>query len=55
VGTDEDAIVREASTLLDNADAYRAMARRHNPYGDGQASRRIADALNRYRTASPGR
>jgi UDP-N-acetylglucosamine 2-epimerase (non-hydrolysing) len=45
VGTDEDAIVREASTLLDDRGAYQAMARRHNPYGDGQASRRIADAL----------
>jgi len=45
VGTDEEAIVREASMLLDNSDAYQAMARRHNPYGDGHASRRIADAL----------
>jgi UDP-N-acetylglucosamine 2-epimerase (non-hydrolysing) len=45
VGTDEDAIVREASTLLDDPDAYQAMARRHNPYGDGHASERIADAL----------
>ncbi len=45
VGTDEDAIVREASTLLDDPDAYWAMARRHNPYGDGHASERIADAL----------
>lgn len=45
VGTDENAIVRETSTLLDDADAYRAMARRHNPYGDGHASPRIADAL----------
>jgi len=45
VGTDEDAIVREASLLLDDPDAYRAMARRHNPYGDGHASRRIADAI----------
>ncbi len=45
VGTDEEAIVREASTLLDDAGAYSAMARRHNPYGDGHASRRIADAL----------
>jgi UDP-N-acetylglucosamine 2-epimerase (non-hydrolysing) len=55
VGTDEDAIVREASLLLDDRAAYDAMARRHNPYGDGHASRRIADALrqfeaNRYRT-----
>jgi UDP-N-acetylglucosamine 2-epimerase (non-hydrolysing) len=45
VGTDEDAIVREASTLMDDPAAYKAMARRHNPYGDGHASRRIADAL----------
>jgi UDP-N-acetylglucosamine 2-epimerase (non-hydrolysing) len=45
VGTDEEAIVREAATLLDDRDAYQAMARRHNPYGDGHASRRIADAF----------
>jgi UDP-N-acetylglucosamine 2-epimerase (non-hydrolysing) len=45
VGTDEDAIVREASLLLDDPDAYRAMAWQHNPYGDGQASRRIGDAI----------
>ena len=45
VGTDVEAIVREASTLLDDPEAYRAMARRHNPYGDGHASPRIADAL----------
>lgn len=49
VGTDEDAIVREASILLDDPAAYRAMARRHNPYGDGHASRRIADALAAFR------
>ncbi len=45
VGTDEDLIVREASKLLDDREAYQAMARRHNPYGDGRASPRIADAL----------
>ncbi len=45
VGTDEDLILREASTLLDDAGAREAMARRHNPYGDGKASPRIADAL----------
>lgn len=45
VGTNEDLIVREASQLLDDPEAYQAMARRHNPYGDGHASRRIADAL----------
>ena len=50
VGTDEDTIVREASVLLDDPDAYQAMARRHNPYGDGHASRRIADSLRNLRS-----
>lgn len=45
VGTDEDLIVREASTLLDDREAYQAMSRRHNPYGDGHASPRIAEAV----------
>lgn len=45
VGTDEDLIVREASTLLDDAAVYQAMARRHNPYGDGRACGRIAEIL----------
>lgn len=45
VGTDHAALVRRVSTLLDNADEYNVMAQAHNPYGDGQASRRILDAL----------
>lgn len=45
VGTDPDRIVAEASRLLDNPDAYAQMATRHNPYGDGKASRRIAMAI----------
>jgi len=45
VGTDARRIAEEANTLLDDADAYQAMARAHNPYGDGLASRRIADRL----------
>jgi UDP-N-acetylglucosamine 2-epimerase (non-hydrolysing) len=45
VGTDEDLIVREAGRLLDDGDAYRAMARVHNPYGDGHACERIARVL----------
>jgi UDP-N-acetylglucosamine 2-epimerase (non-hydrolysing) len=49
VGTEEDTIVREASMLLDNPDTYQTMARCHNPYGDGQASRRIADALRDFK------
>jgi UDP-N-acetylglucosamine 2-epimerase (non-hydrolysing) len=45
VGTDRERIVREASILLDDPAAYAAMSRAHNPYGDGNASARIADAL----------
>jgi UDP-N-acetylglucosamine 2-epimerase len=48
VGTDEDAIVREASRLLDDADAYDAMACASNPYGDGAAAPRIAAAVARF-------
>lgn len=46
VGTDPDKIVSEALDLLDNPQRYSAMGRIENPYGDGKASRRIADALN---------
>lgn len=42
VGTDEDRIVSEVFTLLDDSEAYRSMARAHNPFGDGQAAGRIA-------------
>lgn len=42
VGTQEDRIVSEVFTLLDDKAAYSAMARAHNPFGDGQASTRIA-------------
>lgn len=44
-GTDEDVIYREFKTLLTDEAAYSAMSRASNPYGDGQASRRIADIL----------
>lgn len=42
IGADEDRIVSEVFTLLDDKPAYAAMARAHNPFGDGQASERIA-------------
>ena len=44
VGTDEEAIYREVRRLLD-AEEYEKMGRAVNPYGDGYASRRIADIL----------
>ncbi len=45
VGTDRVRIVREVSRLLDDRNAYSAMATGVNPYGDGRASARIADIL----------
>lgn len=45
VGTDLGLIVSEVSRLLDDSAAYDAMARAHNPYGDGQAAGRIRDAI----------
>ena len=45
VGTVAENILQAAGELLDNPAAYDAMARVKNPFGDGQASRRIADLL----------
>ena len=45
VGTNADLIVQEVSRLLDDHQAYQAMSRAHNPYGDGLASGRIRDAI----------
>ena len=45
VGTNEETIYREFTELLDNKEAYDKMAHAANPYGDGQASERIADVL----------
>ena len=45
IGTDKDRIVAEVSTLLDDDDAYTAMARAHNPFGDGNSSLRIAEII----------
>lgn len=42
IGSDEDRIVSEVFTLLDDKAAYAAMARAHNPFGDGHASEMIA-------------
>ena len=45
VGTDADRIVAEAERLLDDPAAYEAMARAHNPFGDGHAGERIVELL----------
>ena len=48
VGTDPSEIFSEASRLLDDAEAYSAMSRAINPFGDGQASSRILDLSRRH-------
>ena len=50
VGTGQRRIVDEAQLLLDNPAAYQAMARVHNPYGDGQASSRITELIHSFLT-----
>lgn len=45
VGTSEEEIYKQASRLLDDEEAYTEMSHASNPYGDGTASRRIADIL----------
>ena len=50
IGTASADILREASLLLENGEAYEAMARAHNPFGDGQASARIVDVSRRFLT-----
>jgi UDP-N-acetylglucosamine 2-epimerase (non-hydrolysing) len=45
VGANYDRIVGETFRLLDDDEAYAAMARSHNPFGDGHASERIVKVL----------
>ncbi|MBQ8536807.1 MAG: UDP-N-acetylglucosamine 2-epimerase (non-hydrolyzing) [Clostridia bacterium] len=47
VGTNEETIYTEFKRLLNDKSAYEAMSKASNPYGDGHACERIADALER--------
>lgn len=47
VGTNEKVIYDSFSELLTNKEAYNKMAKSVNPFGDGLASKRIADVLSR--------
>lgn len=55
VGTDADRIEREVMGLLTSRRRWLAMARKTNPYGDGKASARIVDQLDRRFRPAPGR
>ncbi len=48
VGTNYNKIVDNVSLLLDNEEEYNIMSRANNPYGDGKACPRIADALLKF-------
>lgn len=45
VGTNEDEIYNEAKKLLDSKEEYEKMSKASNPYGDGNASIYIVDAI----------
>lgn len=47
VGTDEEVIYQNFKQLLENEEAYAKMSNASNPYGDGKASQRIADILEK--------
>ena len=53
VGTDEDEIYNNFKLLLEDKVAYEKMAKAANPYGDGDACRRIADILINDKGAYP--
>ena len=50
VGTEEKTIYDSFKTLLEDPAAYHSMSTASNPYGDGKASRRIADILQTGKT-----
>lgn len=48
IGANAGPIIEHVSELLTNEQAYQAMSDANNPYGDGQASGRICDAIQAY-------
>lgn len=48
VGTNEQVIYENFIELLNNKDAYQKMSQANNPYGDGFASKKIADVLENF-------
>ena len=46
VGTNYQTIIDNVSTLLNSQDEYDKMSKANNPYGDGQACRRIIEKIS---------
>jgi UDP-N-acetylglucosamine 2-epimerase (non-hydrolysing) len=53
VGASAERIVGESVRLLEDGCEYARMSRIHNPYGDGRASERIAEAMESYFSSLP--
>lgn len=53
IGTDSETILAETANLLEHEGAYEAMARAHNPFGDGYASERILATVRRFLATPP--
>jgi UDP-N-acetylglucosamine 2-epimerase (non-hydrolysing) len=51
VGTDRDAIVAAALSLIDDDQAWAAMSKAVSPFGDGRAAGRIVEIIDRHRAA----
>jgi UDP-N-acetylglucosamine 2-epimerase (non-hydrolysing) len=47
VGTDNELIVKETIDLLDDSERFKKMSELHNPYGDGEACKRIVEFINK--------
>ena len=45
VGTDVEKITASLDSLLNDEEAYKEMSFAHNPYGDGNACKKIMEAL----------
>ena len=45
VGTNKNKITGEIDKLLNSEDIYNKMSKSHNPYGDGNASKRICNLI----------
>jgi UDP-N-acetylglucosamine 2-epimerase (non-hydrolysing) len=53
IGTDPADIIEAVETLTSDTDAYQAMAKAINPYGDGHAARRTVEALISFLNQGP--
>ena len=45
VGTDKEKIIKKVNELINNKDFYKKMSKAHNPYGDGNAAKRIVEYI----------